>query len=190
MKIQSLFTKAFWLALACITVVVVSVFKLSPSFARSTTTPPAQLSTAQVAVAQYDSRLAKAPYDSRSGEKSLYKRLGGYSAIAAVIDDTAQIVFNDPLIGKYFIGLSTNSKQRLRQLLIDQFTQAAGGPAVYTGRSMKLSHSGIGGGLTNAEYDAFVNGIAQALDKNNVNQPEKDEVLAFANSFRDEIVER
>ncbi|QDL07840.1 group 1 truncated hemoglobin [Brasilonema octagenarum UFV-E1] len=189
MKIQSLFTKAFWLALACITLVVVTVFKLTPSLAYSTTTPPAQLSTAQAAVAQYDSRLAKAPpYDSRSPEKSLYKRLGGYNAIAAVIDDTAQIVFNDPLIGKYFIGLSTNSKQRLRQLLVDQFTQAAGGPAVYTGRSMKLSHSGIG--LTNAEYDAFVNGIAQALDKNGVNQPEKDEVLAFANSFRGEIVER
>ena len=50
---------------------------------------------------------------------------------------------------------------------------------------MKLSHSGIGGGLTNSEFDAFVNAIAQALDKNNVNQTEKDEVLAFANSLRD-----
>ena len=185
MKIQSLFTKAFWLALACITVVVVTVFRLSPSLAHSTTTPPAQLSTAEVAIAHYDSRLAKAPYNSHSQDLSLYRRLGGYNAIAAVIDDTAQIVFNDPLIGKYFLGLSTNSKQRLRQLLVDQFTQAAGGSAVYTRRSMKLSHSGIGGGLTNSEFDAFVNAIAQALDKNNVNQTEKDEVLAFANSLRD-----
>ena len=190
MKIQSLFTKAFWLTLVCITFVVVSVFRLSPSLARSTTTPPAQLSTAEVAVAHYDSRLARVPYDSRSPDKSLYKRLGGYNAIAAVIDDTAQIVFNDPLIGKYFIGLSTNSKQRLRQLLVDQFTQAAGGPAVYTGRTMKLSHSGIGGGLTNNEFYVFVNAIAQALDKNKVNLREKEEVLTFANSLRDEIVER
>lgn len=183
MKIQSLFTKAFWLALVCITVVVVTVFRLSPSFARSTTTPSAQLSTPPVTV------VAQRDFSS-PGDKSLYKRLGGYNAIAAVIDDTAQIVFNDSLIGKYFIGLSTNSKQRLRQLLIDQFTQVAGGPAIYTGRSMKLSHSGIGGGLTNSEFDVFVNAIAQALDKNNVRQRDKDEVLAYANSLREEIVER
>ncbi|WP_414585305.1 hypothetical protein [Scytonema sp. PCC 10023] len=63
MKIQSLFTKAFWLVLVCITVVVVSVFRLSPSFARSTIIPPAQVSTAGVTVAQYGSSSLKAPYD-------------------------------------------------------------------------------------------------------------------------------
>jgi hemoglobin len=183
MKIQSLFTKAFGLTLVCITVMVVTIFRFTPSLAVSTTTTPtAQLSATPAIIAQYDSE--------RSGGKSLYKRLGEYDGISAVIDDTAQYVFNDPLIGKYFIGLSTNSKQRLRQLLIDQFCQAAGGPCIYTGRPMKLSHSGIGGGLTNEEYDAFVNGIAQALDKNGVKQKAKNEVLAFANSLRPEIVEK
>ncbi|NMG11476.1 group 1 truncated hemoglobin [Brasilonema sp. UFV-L1] len=181
MKMQKSFIKTVWMGLICTALLVGIIFKLSPSLAYSnrSTTPSAQQLAPQTTI------IAR-----KYSGNSLYDRLGGYNAIAAVIDDTAQNVFNDPLIGKYFIGLSTNSKQRLRQLLIDQFTQAAGGPAVYTGRSMKLSHSGIGGGLTNAEYDAFVNGIAQALDKNNVNQREKQEVLAFANSFRDEIVER
>ena len=183
MKIKSLFTKAFWLTLACISVVVVSIFRLTPSFAVSTTTPTAQLSTTPVVIAQYNS-------DSERSGASLYQRLGGYNAIAAVIDDTAQNVFNDPLIGRYFVGLSTNSKQRLRQFLIDQFCQAAGGPCIYTGRPMKLSHSGIGGGLTNNEFDAFVNGIAQALDKNGVKPKAKNEVLAFAESLRSQIVER
>ncbi|MFH7024914.1 MAG: group 1 truncated hemoglobin [Heteroscytonema crispum UTEX LB 1556] len=89
-----------------------------------------------------------------------------------------------------FIENWYNSKQRLRQLLVDQFCQAAGGPCVYTGRIMKLSHSGIGGGLTNSEFDAFVNGVSLALDKNKVNQRDKNEVLAFVNSLRDEIVEK
>lgn len=99
-------------------------------------------------------------------------------------------VLGDPLIGKYFIGLSTNSKQRLRQLLVDQFTQATGGPSIYTGRTMKVAHSGIGGGLTNDEFNAFYNDVAAALDKNGVPQPEKDQVLAFVNSTRKQIVER
>jgi len=124
------------------------------------------------------------------GGNSLYNRLGGYNAIAAVIDDAANFIFNDALIGKYFIGLSTNSKQRLRQLLVDQFCQAAGGPCVYTGRTMKLSHSGMNGGLTNSEFNAFANGVSQALDKNRVNQSEKVEVLAFVNSLRSKIVEK
>ncbi len=121
---------------------------------------------------------------------SLYERLGGYNAIAQVIDDTLQNVLNDPLIGKYFIGLSTNSKQRLRQLLVDQFTQATGGPSIYTGRSMKLAHKGIGGGLTDEEFEAFYNDVAAALDKNGVNQSDKRQVLAFVNSQKNQIVEK
>jgi hypothetical protein len=72
MKIQSLFTKAFWLTLVCISVMVVTIFRLTPSLAVSTTTTPtAQLSATPVIIAQYD-------LDSgRSGGKSLYKRLGG-----------------------------------------------------------------------------------------------------------------
>lgn len=177
MKIESLFTKAFYLILVCVTVIVVAIFRLSPSLARSTATPIAQPSTTEVTIAQ-------------SAGKSLYERLGGYNAIAAVIDDAAGYVFSDPLIGRYFIGLSTNSKQRLRQLLVDQFCQATGGPCVYTGRSMRLSHKGIGTGLTNSEFDAFVNGVRRALNDNGVQQRERSEVLAFVNSLRGDIVER
>ncbi|WP_260446276.1 MULTISPECIES: group 1 truncated hemoglobin [unclassified Nostoc] len=175
---QNLFPKVFGLTLLCITIMVVTIFRLSPSLAISTTTPPDQLSAEEVTIA----------HNSAGG--SLYNRLGGYNAIAAVIDDSAEKIFADPLIGKYFIGLSTNSKQRLRELLIAQFCQAAGGPCVYTGRTMKLSHTGIGEGLTNGEFYAFVNDIALALDKNGVKQPEKNQVLEFANSLRDQIVEK
>ncbi|MEH2245690.1 group I truncated hemoglobin [Nostoc sp.] len=182
MKIQSLFTKAFWLTLVGITIMVVTIFRLSPSLAHSTTTPPGQLSAAKVTIVQSESQ--------RSGRRSLYNRLGGYNAIAAVVEDTEKYVFNDSQIGKYFIGLSTNSKQRLRQLVVDQFCEATGRPCIYTGRSMKLSHSGMGGGLTNSEFNVFYNYIAKALGENKVKQTERYEVLVFVNSLRDQIVEK
>jgi hemoglobin len=169
------------LTLICLTVIVVTTFRLSPSFARSTAAMPAQESAEKVTT----DRIALG-----AGGTSLYTRLGGYNAIAKVIDDSTAIIFADPLIGKYFIGLSTNSKQRLRQLLVDQFCQAAGGPCVYTGRTMKLSHSGMNGGLTNSEFNAFAKDVSQALDKNSVSQPEKVEVLAFVESLRSGIVEK
>lgn len=180
MKVRNLLTRASWLGLALVIVAVLTMFKLSPSWAHSNTTPVEQSLAGTTLIAEN--------YVTTAG--SLYERLGGYNAIAKVIDDTLENVLGDPLIGKYFIGLSTNSKQRLRQLLVDQFTQATGGPSIYTGRTMKVAHSGIGGGLTNDEFNAFYNDVAAALDKNGVPQPEKDQVLAFVNSTRKQIVER
>jgi hemoglobin len=169
------------LTLICMTVIVVTTFRLSPSFARSTSAMSAQESAEKVTTDQ----IALG-----AGGTTLYTRLGGYNAIAKVIDDSAANIFADPLIGKYFIGLGTHSKLRVRQLLVDQFCQAAGGPCVYTGRSMKLSHSGMGGGLTNSEFNAFAKGVSQALDKNSVHPPDKAEVLAFVDSLRSMIVEK
>ncbi len=181
MKVTGLWKKTFWLGLAFTAVAILTVFKLSPSFAYSSSSsimPLTHPTAATTMIAQ-----------SSAGD-SLYKSLGYYNGIAKVIDDTLGYVLDDPSIGKYFIGLSTNSKQRLRQLLVDQFCQAAGGPCLYTGRTMKLSHRGIGGGLTNSEFDAFSQDIAKALDKNNVDSGSKDQVLAFVNTLRGAIVEK
>lgn len=172
---------AMLLTLLCITVIAVTTFRLSPSFARSTPAMSAQESAEKVTTDQ----IALG-----SPGNTLYERIGGYNAMAKVIDDSAAFIFADPKIGKYFIGLSTNSKQRLRQLLVDQFCQAAGGPCVYTGRTMKLSHSGMDGGLSNSEFNAFANDVSKALDKNSVKQAEKTEVLAFVESLRGAIVEK
>ncbi len=109
---------AMLLTLICMTVIVVTTFRLSPSFARSTPVMSAQESAEKVTT----DLIAQG-----SSGRTLYERLGGYNAIAAVIDDSATFIFADPVIGKYFIGLGTNSQQRLRQLLVDQFCQAAGG---------------------------------------------------------------
>jgi hemoglobin len=147
------------LTLICITVIAVTTFRLSPSFARSTPVISAQESPEN-------------------------------NGIAKVIDDSAAIIFADPVIGKYFVGLGTNSKQRLRQLLVDQFCQVAGGPCVYTGRTMELSHSGMDGGLGDNEFNAFANAVSQALTQNGVNPSPKAEVLAFVESLRSKIVEK
>ena len=168
------------LTLICITVIAVTTFSLSPSFARSTPAMSAQESAEKVTTDQI----------ALAGGNTLYTKLGEYDGIAAVIEDTIRFIGADQLISKYFIGLGTNSQQRLRQLLVDQFCQAAGGPCVYTGRTMKLSHSGMDGGLTNNEFDAFANDVSLALDKNKVNPPAKAEVLAFVNSLRSAIVEK
>jgi len=55
----------------------------------------------------------------KAEDKSLYQRLGGYDAIAAVSDEFIARLANDEQEKRFFIGLSTDSKIRIRQLLVD-----------------------------------------------------------------------
>ena len=85
-------------------------------------------------------------------EKSLYQRVGGYDALAAVVDVFIVRLVTDKQFEKFFAGASNDSKKRIRQHILDQFCAATGGPCVYMGRDMKTSHTGLG--ITNAEWDA------------------------------------
>lgn len=75
-------------------------------------------------------------------QESLYKRLGGYDALAAVTDDFIGRMAVDPKLGRFFVGFSTDSKTRIRQHVVDFLCVATGGPCKYTGRSMEVSHTG------------------------------------------------
>ena len=121
-------------------------------------------------------------------KKSLYTRLGGYDAIALVVDDFITRLATDKRFEKFFTGFSDDSKKRLRQHILDQFCAAAGGPCVYTGREMRTSHKGLG--LTEADWDAAAKHLVAALDKYKVPEPEKNELLAFVVSQKKDIVEK
>src|ERR1051326_1024795 len=71
-------------------------------------------------------------------KKSLYTRLGGYDAIALVVDDFITRLATDKRFERFFAGFSDDSKKRLRQHILDQFCAAAGGPCVYTGGGAEL----------------------------------------------------
>lgn len=121
-------------------------------------------------------------------EKSLYERVGGYDALAAVVDDFIARLLADQRFEKFFSGQSTDSKQRIRQHIVDQFCEATGGPCVYTGREMKTSHTGLG--ITSAEWDAAAKHLTASLDKFKVPEKEKGELLNFVNGLKKDIVEK
>ncbi len=121
-------------------------------------------------------------------KKSLYTRLGGYDAIALVVDDFITRLATDKRFEKFFTGFSDDSKKRLRQHILDQFCAAAGGPCVYTGREMRTSHKGLG--ITEADWDAAAKHLVEALDKYKVPEAEKNDLLAFVVSQKKDIVEK
>jgi hemoglobin len=121
-------------------------------------------------------------------KKSLYTRLGGYDAIALVVDDFITRLATDKRFEKFFLGFSDDSKKRLRQHILDQFCAAAGGPCIYTGREMRTSHKGLG--ITEADWDAAAKHLVAALDKYKVPETEKNDLLAFVTTQKKDIVDK
>jgi hemoglobin len=122
-------------------------------------------------------------------EQSLYTRLGGYDAIAAVVDSLLDRMHGDPQLGRFWASpRSVDTNRRERQLAVDFIAAAAGGPTFYLGRDMKTSHAGMG--ITNSDYQAFVRHTVASLDGFKVPEREKAEVLAFLSTLEPEIVQK
>src|SRR6266446_2197191 len=119
--------------------------------------------------------------------KSLYQRLGGYDAIAAVANDLLPRLMDDQLLGRFWQNRAEDSIAREKQLLIDFLCASSGGPMYYTGRDMKLSHKGMR--ISESDWNIFLKHAAATLDKFKVPQPERDEVVAFVLSTKADIVE-
>ena len=125
---------------------------------------------------------------SMAQERSLYDRLGKYDGIAAVTDEFLALALADPKVARFFAGHSNDSKNRFRQQVVEQFCMLAGGPCVYTGRTMKTSHAGLG--VTDADWDLSVKYVVAALDKYRVPEKEKNEFLAALTKLKPDIVEK
>ena len=118
---------------------------------------------------------------------TLYARLGGYDAIAAVASDLVARLQGDALLGRFWHHRGEDGIRRERQLLIDYLCACAGGPTYYTGRDMKTSHKGMK--IGEADWSAFLRHVHVTLEAFRVPEVERDEVVAFVESLKADIVE-
>lgn len=125
---------------------------------------------------------------SAQDKNSLYKRLGGYDALAAVTDDFIKALATDPKLSRFFVGASDNTKLKIRQLVLDQLCAATGGPCVYIGRDMKTSHKGLG--ITEDDWNTSVKLLVGILTKYKVKEHEQKELAAALTSLKADIVEK
>jgi hemoglobin len=125
---------------------------------------------------------------SAQNKNSLYKRLGGYDALAAVTDEFITALATDKKLGRFFVGASDNSKARIRQLVVDQLCAATGGPCVYIGRDMKTSHKGLG--ITEEDWNIAVKHLVNTLNKFKVPEKEQKEVVGALSGLKADIVEK
>jgi hemoglobin len=125
---------------------------------------------------------------SPTATKTLYQRLGGYDALAAVVEDFLGRLGNDAQLKRFFIGLSTDSKRKVRNHTVDFLCIATGGPCLYTGRDMETVHTGLN--ITDSDWDVSVKHLVATLDKFKVPAQEKQEVLTAIGGLKSKIANR
>ncbi|MEH6626876.1 MAG: group 1 truncated hemoglobin [Motiliproteus sp.] len=119
-------------------------------------------------------------------EDSLYQRLGGYDAIAAVANNLLPRLENDSQLGRFWQHRGKDGIEREKQLLIDYICASAGGPMLYTGREMKQSHVGMN--ISESDWQVFLNHLNQTLDTFALPERERADVLGFIDSTKGDIV--
>ncbi|MDP9319700.1 MAG: group 1 truncated hemoglobin [Chloroflexota bacterium] len=115
---------------------------------------------------------------------SLFDRLGGRTAIMAVVADFRKRVEQDSRINAKF---ARTDLPRLEAMLVDQVSEATGGAFHYTGRDMREAHQGMG--VTTGEFNALVDDLVTTLNGFAVPKTEQDELLGILGPLKTEIVE-
>ena len=125
---------------------------------------------------------------SDNGE-SLYERLGGVYAIAAVVDSLIDRVMDDDRLNANPKVDEAHHKvppAGFKYLVTEQVCWAAGGPQQYTGKTMFDSHNHLD--ITPEEWDAFIDDAVQTFNQFEVPEKEQQELLAIIESTKGDIV--
>ncbi|MGE0736203.1 MAG: group 1 truncated hemoglobin [Alphaproteobacteria bacterium] len=115
--------------------------------------------------------------------KSLYDRLGGKPAIEAVVDDFVARLAADRRINKRF---AKSNIPKLKEHLVLQICETAGGPCKYTGKDMATAHKGMK--ITKNEFNITGQHLAASLDKFKVPEKEKNELMTAIGGMEKDIV--
>ena len=114
---------------------------------------------------------------------SLYRALGGQEGIGKVVDASLIEIHDDQRIAFFF---EKTDVADLRRLLVEQLCAATGGPCTYSGRTMEESHSGLN--IKDADFDAFVEDLVRAMDKQSVPKDLQKQLLGLLGPMRPEVV--
>ena len=136
-----------------------------------------------------------------TAQKSLYDRLGGVFAIAAVVDHFSDAVVRNPIVGKDSKNPTlrewhTKNLGRLPGLKFMRtlwVCEVSGGPFKFSATKPGQKHLGLEAAhrdlkITAAEFDEVAAELGRSLDHFKVPAAEKKEVLAAFAAHKDEVI--
>lgn len=118
-------------------------------------------------------------------DDTLYQDLGRREGITRIVETLSPIILADPRINKTFADVDM---KHLRVHLVEQFCVVSGGPEVYKGKDMKTMHTDLQ--ITQAMFNALVENLQQAMDKQGVPSRVQNRLLAKLAPMQSQIIER
>lgn len=118
-------------------------------------------------------------------ENSLYHKLGGQPALAAVIDAFYVKVLADTRIKHHFEDINMEKQIRRQKAFL---SAAFGGPVAWTGKNMRKAHDDLK--LTEADFNAVAENLVSTLQDFKVKQELIDQVVAIALSVKNDVLNK
>jgi hemoglobin len=125
---------------------------------------------------------------------TLWERLGGEKGVQMIVDDFVSAALADPKVdftrgGTYKMDPAATA--RFKEQFVRLASLVSKGPYKYDGKSMKDVHKGMG--ITDAEFDAFVGHMRNALEKYEkfgLKHDDTTSVISAVEAKRKDIVEK
>lgn len=126
---------------------------------------------------------AEGAVDVGSAEVTLFERIGGEPAVAAVVELFYGRVLADGELAGYFEGVEVDRLKRHQALFVGQ---ALGSRQPFPGRTMKRAHEGLA--ITEAAFDRVVGHLAASLAEAGLDDETIGEIAAQLLPLKGDIV--
>ncbi|EGF92397.1 bacterial-like globin family protein [Asticcacaulis biprosthecium C19] len=108
-----------------------------------------------------------------AADDSLYREFGGHDGLVKLVDDFMVILLDDPRTSVFFVDAK---QDHIKKMLVEQFCVVLNGGCTYTGKGMKESHAQLG--IDRASFNALVEDLQKAMDKNDIPFHAQNKLLA------------
>ena len=115
---------------------------------------------------------------------SLYQRLGGSEGMKRLVNDVVAAHLSNPLVKTRFENVK--DLDHLKRMACEFFSAGSGCPEPYTGKDMLTAHRGMN--ISEQEYLAVTDDIVGAMNKNDIDEDSKKDVIAILYSLKSDII--
>lgn len=127
---------------------------------------------------------AQSPYVPKiPADDSLYQAFGGRPGLVRLMDDFMQRLLADARMKPFFADAD---QQHVKEELVIQFCEVAGGPCRRNGPDMKKAHDGMD--ITKADFNALVEVLQQSMDAQGIAFAAQNRMLAQLAPMHREII--
>ncbi len=120
-----------------------------------------------------------------SDQPELFKEFGEKAGLVKIMDDFMVNLLADERTRPFF---EKADQKRVKEQLVDQFCYILGGPCEYKGAKMKPMHAELG--IKRENFNALVEQLQFAMDKNQVPFRAQNKLLAVLAPMHRDIVTR